>query len=256
MPCKIRIHLQGEAPCNPFQHSAGIQALFYNWLSFGNDSVAARIHDANQSKPFNLSPLSCNPNNDNECFFDVSILTDWLISPLVEGISRIGAKIHLGCEEYEFLGYEMISHSDWRNLLEHYDARTYYSFIILTPAAHHAPGVIRRSIVMPSPERYFGSWLNRWNACCPNVMPEDIMDILSENMVISEFSGGTKTARLEKGRPFIGFTGSIQFRIIAPEKLTEDTHRMLWALARFADYSGTGVGSSRGMGQTLFLIDL
>jgi len=49
---------------------------------------------------------------------------------------------------------------------------------------------------------------------------------------------------------FIGFQGSVRFQVLKPDTLDTDAMRALWALARLASYSGTGVETMRGMGQT------
>lgn len=251
MPQRIRIHVSGNPPSNPFQHSTGLRAVLYGWLEHNGAAIATALHDANQVKPFTLSPLGAS--RDGECFFDVAILTDWLSAPMLDGLSSGRREIRLGRDDYAIAGWEVTHEADWESLLGCGGRTKEFAFRILTPAAHHAPGAIRKSIVTPSPELYFGSWLNRWNLCCGRGMPEELSDVVAGRLVVSAFSGGTEAVRLERDRTFIGFTGSVRFSVLSPDTLPPDALSYLHALARFADYCGTGVDTSRGMGQTVYL---
>ena len=253
MPLKIRIHLSGNPSANPYQHSNGLQALFYSWLKRSSSSLASQVHDANQSKPFSISPINYMKTPGSECFFDVSILTDWLASPVLDGLTASADAVRLGNEYYNHLGYEVVQRSEWQEMLECSRIKTDFPFNILTPVAHHAPGQWRKSIVVPSPERYFGSWLNRWNSCSQLAIPDEIVEIFAGPMVVSDFSGCTEVVRLEKGRTFIGYAGNVKFKVLEPDALSADTFKYLQALARFACYCGTGVDTSRGMGQTAYM---
>jgi len=253
MPQKICVHLQGEPPLNPFKHASGLRALVYGWLGQSSQSVAASVHDANQPKPFAISPLGANLPHAGRCSFEVSVLTDWLLTPLLEGLSSGPSEITLGREEYAIAGWELARHVAWDSLLE--CARRPASFRIeaLTPTAHHAQGVVRRSIVTPSPELYFGSWLNKWNLCCEHAIPAEMTELVAAYLAVSAFSGGTEVVQLGRDRTFIGFTGKVKFSLLTSDELPFDAIRYLQALARFADFCGTGVDTSRGMGQTAFL---
>ena len=251
MPQKIRINLSGTPPNNPFQHASGLRALLYGWLQQSSRNVAQTVHDANQAKPFTISPLGREDNRDSGCFFDVSLLADWLSSPVLDGLSDSSQMIRLGREGYVITGWNVVRQANWESLLDCGNRPRDFAFRILTPTAHHTPGIVRKSIVAPSPELYFGSWLNRWNLCCVQAMPDEIADVVAGHLALSSFCGKTEAVRLEKDRTFIGFVGSVRFSVLAAQTLSADAIRYLQALARFADFCGTGVDTSRGMGQTV-----
>jgi hypothetical protein len=154
MPQRIRISLSGNPPSNPFQHSSGLRALLYGWLEQSSPTLAQTVHNANQVKPFTISPVERKPGRDTTCFFDVSVLADWFSSSVLQGLSCSNGEIRLGHERYMITGWEVVRQADWEELLQCGRCRRDYRFKILTPAAHHASGMVRKSIVSPSPELY------------------------------------------------------------------------------------------------------
>ena len=58
MPCKLRVHLDGDPPSSPFQHTAGLRKLVLDWVALAEGSdLATAIHDANQPNPFSRKNL-------------------------------------------------------------------------------------------------------------------------------------------------------------------------------------------------------
>lgn len=253
MPQKIRIHLAGNPPPNPFQHSSGLRALLYGWLEQSSRTLAETVHNANQAKPFTISPISPNLDGNAECFFDISILSDRFSSPVLEGLSGGCKKIRLGHDAYAITKWEVIRQAGWEDLLKCGGYRKDFRFELRTPVAHHSTGHVRKSVVSPSPELYFGSWLNRWNLCCERSMPKEMADIAGGYLALSAFSGRTEALQLDKGRMFIGFVGDVKFSVLQADDLPREALVCLQALAEYAEYCGTGVDTSRGMGQTVYL---
>jgi CRISPR/Cas system endoribonuclease Cas6 (RAMP superfamily) len=159
--------------------------------------------------------------------------------------------IRLGTQEFRALPPHIVASTDWEELLVDPPDSPWMDFELVTPTAHHSPGPYRKSIVLPTPELYFGSWLGRWNLYCEEFpMPQEILEVVADRVAIGACTGGTRALSLERGRMFIGFQGSVRFQVLKPDTLDTDAMRALWALARLASYSGTGVETMRGMGQT------
>ena len=67
---------------------------------------------------------------------------------------------------------------------------------------------------------------------------------------IGACEGVTRRVELEAGRWLTGFVGTVRFTLLKPQELPPQARTALLALARFATFSGTGVETMRGMGQT------
>ena len=251
MPLKLRFQLHGPPPVSPFQHAAGLQASLLRWVAASDPQTATLLHDANQPKPYAVSPLWSTPGRARSLFFDVSVLVDSLADPIAEGARR---------EEAMRLGHQ---HYRLDRDIEIHDAVTYADIVaqapprasrfpirLLTPTAHHARNACRKAIVLPAPENYYGSWLNRWNICAPIGIDERLLATVDSHVAIADCAGRTQHVELDRGRSFIGFVGEVSFEVLRPHLLAAGEMAALAALARFAGYCGTGVETTHGMGQT------
>jgi CRISPR-associated endoribonuclease Cas6 len=254
MPKKLRFYLEGDAPKNPFQHSAGLRAAIFRWLAESDACLAQFLHDANQVKPLAISPLWSASESLGGACFEVAILTDPLEDFLTGSLGEGEAEIILGRATYKLIRWETVASASWGSLLRIPQVPcTEFNFRLLTPTAHHRQGRLRKSIVLPSPELYFGSWFNRWNLCSPTPMPDELLRVVDDRMVVSACAGSTQSVPQDRGRVFIGFVGAVRFALLSPDCVPLEFQQMLLALARFASFCGTGVDTMRGMGQTLFL---
>jgi CRISPR-associated endoribonuclease Cas6 len=242
MPLKIRITLAGEPPANPFQHATGLRALVLRWLQ-----------TADQAKPFRISPLQTEREERSRSWFETAVLADEIATPLMQGVKGSREEIRLGPQIFRLLSAEVVDAVSWQELLTPAPERDTWEFQLLTPTAHHAAGLFRKSIVLPDPENYFGSWMGRWNLCCEGKLDAALKERIAERVVVTACEGGTRAVRLDAGRTFIGFQGRVRFALLKPETAPAEAKTALTALARFASYCGTGVDTMRGMGQTCFL---
>jgi len=251
MPLKLRFHLHGPPPASPFQHGAGLQALVLGWVAAGDPDTAARLHDANQPKPYAISPLWPAAGDADSRFFDVSLLVDSLAQLLIDGASR-SASVQLGPLCYRLRGdvesRDSVSYPEL--VAQAKPTSTRFRLRLLTPTAHHAPGDFRKAIVLPSPENYFGSWLNRWNVCAPIGIDDCLLATVERHVAVCACAGRTERVEMDRGRSHIGFIGEVMFEVLKPNLVAESDIKALAALARVATYCGTGVGTTRGMGQT------
>src|SRR5450755_3325849 len=87
VPQILRFILDGRPPQHPFQHATGLRAVVLDWVRRADPVLSQQIHDANQSKPFSISPLW---NEEGFAMFEVAVLADSLLAPLLEGIESAG----------------------------------------------------------------------------------------------------------------------------------------------------------------------
>jgi len=249
MPCKLRVHLDGDPPSSPYQHMAGLAKLVLDWLALAAGSgLATAVHDANQPNPYAISPIYPDAGH---LWFEVAVLSDPFAAPIRDGAGRYGLDITLGPQRFRMSGIEVSEQASWEQLLGPVrGGRGAMTVRLVTPTAHHAPGPYRKAVVLPAPETYFGTWLDRWNLWSPSAFPGSLMETVRLNVGISACRGQTETVVLDARRRFIGFVGEVTFRLLKPEMVAPEARAALAALARFSSYCGTGVETTRGMGQT------
>lgn len=251
MPVKLQFTLHGEPPLHPYQHVTGLRAVVLRWIESVDPALSAMIHDANQSKPYTLSPLwQVSPHIFQ---FTVAVLADEILDPLLRGLALQPDEIRLGSRRFRMEQAETVVEASWQELLHPLDDVRQFEFRLHSPAAHHATGEFRKTIPLPTPELYFGSWLGRWNVCCETKIDAAIKEVIAERLVVAACKGETQAVRLDGQRTFIGFMGQVRFGIVHAQTLGLEEKQILTALARFGGFCGTGVDTMRGMGQTEYL---
>jgi len=253
MPQRLRFTLRGERPPHPFQHATHLRALVLAWLAGADPTLATEIHDANQPKPFTISPLYETNGMSGYHWFEVSLLADDLLDPLILGMSRAKEEVRLGTQWFRLEKPSAVASARWDELWTPGAGMDDFSIRVLSPTAHHLAGPYRKSAVLPSPELYFGSWLNRWNLFAPQPFEQELMRIVEEQVAVTECTGGTLCVHLDGSRVFVGFEGNVRFGVLKRATLSLEDKAALTALARFSTFCGTGVETMRGMGQTLLV---
>lgn len=273
MPYKLQFQLAGEPPAYPYSVATGLRAVAFGWICAADAALAKTIHDANQSKPLSISPLWTVAGEQRVCLFEIAVLADSLLPVFLEGIQRSSDQIRLGNRHYTLTTVDVVAAATWQDLLAPpASGNPEFEFEILSPAAHHMPSghnpqiepetdapeepataKIRKSIVLPTPELYFGSYLGRWNVCCETKISEDLLRLVEKQVAVRACQGATQQIMLDRNRLFIGFEGYVCFEILKPTTFPAEARHVLTALARFATFTGTGVDTMRGMGQTRFL---
>lgn len=252
MPLRLHFPLRGSPPAHSFQHMTGLRALVLKWLDAANPSLAEEMHDRGRVKPYAISPIW---NEGGRLSFELSLLDDGLLGPLAAGLSQCKQDIRLGSQWFHLLQPEIVETATWEQIISIRPANdSIIDLQLITPTAHHAAASsCRKSVVLPSPELYFGSWLNRWNAYAPSPLPDTILEIVADRVAIGACAGGTQVVKLDRSRSFIGFEGTVRFCILKYHDLPPQELQALWTLTRLASFSGTGVETMRGMGQTRLL---
>lgn len=256
MPQKLRYFLDNELTVSPYQHGKGLRAVVFDWLHKADPSLSEQVHDANQLKPYTISPLWSNPTVAGRSYFEISILVDEIASLILAGSQQQEQCIRLGNQHFKINSVELDTVKSWDNLLDPMTALfSYYNICLLSPTAHHASGLYRKTIVLPSPELYFGSWFGRWNLYCPCKYRFDpkLLEVIEGQVVISACAGSTQSVKVDEQRVFIGFQGDVRFTLIKAAMIPDEQRIALTALVRFSNFCGTGVETMRGMGQTCYV---
>ena len=276
MPVRLRFSLNGPVPRTPHIHAAGVYRLVLDWLEAGQAGVSQPLHDANQVKPISIGPPPPNPgmvwgpnesDDDpkslvNRSRFDVGVLVDHLLMPLLAGAARTSV-VCLGEQQYKLCPSQVIGHSSWDGLMSE-APRSEWEFVLRSPLhITIRQGRCRRTVVLPDPALYFGSWLGRWNLCCENVIDPTLLDIVRTGVEVAACDGRTHSIGLPRGRKigaphkpaqFTGFVGTVRFRAIPAAGVSAEALQHLTALAMFASFCGTGVDTMRGMGETVYCV--
>lgn len=248
MPVKLRVNLAGPTPPTPFWHSKGLHALVLSWIQRADPGAAELLHSTNSAKPYTISPLWSNHEGQH---FEISVLTDELQELLQTGAESHGEEICLGQQQFHRHGdIELCDSLSWAELLQTSPCKGDMTFQLLSPTAHHQPGPFRKVLPLPSPEAYFGSWLQKWNLFAPLHIDSALLNLVERHLAISFCKGHTQAVPMENSRTFIGFVGLVTFRLLNRSDLSAQDAALLAALSRLANFSGTGVATLRGMGQT------
>lgn len=249
MPARIRLSLVGPEPPGPHSHADGLRAVALAAIRRALPALSAAIHDANQPNPLSVGPLIKGADGAQGFFLEIGCSADEVVEPLLTGLPKPGGRVVLGRMPYDVRGLDVIAQATFDDLAASPEGRA-IRLHMLTPTAHHAPGVIRRSVVLPNPALYVGSWFRRWNLYAPAPFEEALMEAVAGQAAVRSFEGGTRVARLDRNRAFIGFVGRVDLSILDGPADGAQVAAAVWALARLAEYSGTGVETMRGMGQT------
>lgn len=107
-------------------------------------------------------------------------------------------------------------------------------------------------VVLPDPRLIAGSWRRRWDASLPS---EDPLAVTDEEwaqthpaLILAEYDLCTERQDTGHGRDRRGFTGQAALRLA--RDASPRARKIFGALARFAEFSGTGAQTTHGFGAT------
>jgi CRISPR-associated endoribonuclease Cas6 len=125
------------------------------------------------------------------------------------------------------------------------DAEKRFDLQFLTPTAFSQG---RTYLPLPLPELMFRSWLERWNHFAPVYLGGDeLIAYLSSVVVISNHKIQTQSIQIHQGH-IKGFTGHVSLQILQrADPLLANVANLL---IHYGQYTGTGIKTRLGMGQT------
>ncbi|KGQ21367.1 CRISPR-associated endoribonuclease Cas6 [Thermus filiformis] len=115
------------------------------------------------------------------------------------------------------------------------------------PLRFYSPTFFRRKGVhypLPEPRLVLESLLRRWEAFAPVKPPEEVREALLERTTVRWMEGRTLKAKTEVEAA--GFVGRVVYHL---PRSTEEERAWLWALGRFAFFSGVGAKTGLGHGR-------
>lgn len=253
MPVRLEMLLYGPKPPTPFAHSSGLRAIVYGAIQRADTKIASWLHEVNQPKPFTIGPILSHQDQPDYHTVEITATVDDIGAVLLAGLPQAGEAFRLGPDTYISEDLRITRRRTYYELLEQPPEGPSVTVRLHTPTAHHAPGPVRKTIIVPDPRLYLGSWYGRWNLSAEEEIPEDAFEGLAAATVVSAFRGTSRAVQLDRKRLFIGFTGVVQFTVLDDGGPYEEFVRILWQLARFAEFCGTGIETMRGMGRTRLL---
>lgn len=159
-----------------------------------------------------------------------------------ESLELFGAKFNVINREDEITSYEELYTTLVGNEPE---PSRRFDLQFITPTAFAQGGT---NLPLPVPNLMFRSWLERWNHFAPVYLGSDeLLAYLSNAVILKNHKIQTRTWQLHKG--FVnGFVGDLTLQVFnrADPLLANVAH----LLVQYAVFSGTGMKTRLGMGQT------
>jgi CRISPR-associated endoribonuclease Cas6 len=166
------------------------------------------------------------------------------LSPSLE---FLGAKFDIISREDEITSYEQLYTELVANEPEPIRR---FNLKFITPTAF-AQG--HTHLALPVPNQMFRNWLERWNHFAPVYLGSDeLIAYLSQAVLLKHHKIQTRSYQLPKGY-VSGFVGNVTLQIsYRTDSLLANVANLL---VQYSQYSGTGIKTRLGMGQTLIKLD-
>jgi CRISPR/Cas system endoribonuclease Cas6 (RAMP superfamily) len=250
----MRFTLSGEKPEGPFAHTRALQALVYQWINEVNPEKANELHGKEQSrtKPFAIGPIM--PGEGETFIFHILSVDDELARVICAGAYLHGMQVHLKAPAKVLtftLGHDIVMEAQrsWKAMSQEAVCATAWRVRLLSPTACKIQGRVRP---LPDPCTYFASWFHRWMTFAPETCPiKDVLGFVADRLDVTDFAGETVAVPISNGQlAYPGFLGTVDFSVSKPTREDRDSLRTLDTLIAFAEFTGTGTQTMRGMGQT------
>ncbi|NEQ99564.1 MAG: CRISPR system precrRNA processing endoribonuclease RAMP protein Cas6 [Cyanothece sp. SIO2G6] len=164
---------------------------------------------------------------------------------LSEQLDFLGASFTVSDRQDEITSYEKLYHE---MVAVEPDAQPFLDLQFLTPTSF-AQG--RAYLPLPVPTLLFRSWIERWNHFAPVYLGSDeLVEYLGEAIALNRHNIRTHSFKVYKGK-MTGFQGTVRLNVMRfADPLLANVANLL---AHYAQFSGTGMKTRVGMGQTLKL---
>ncbi len=241
-----------------------VHGLWFHHWQVVDSRMADRLHAQQPARPFSLSPLLglTAPSQEQiqvtpgaRAWFRVATLTAELSTRLQAAwLPRLPETLTFGAVQWQVTNIvtDNTAHpwagvADAKALVEQHllaaDPPCRWRLHFDTPAAFHGAG---GHLPFPLPGALLGSWLRRWQAFGPVLLPDSLAELAQQKVLISSYRLQTVPVRDGK-RMTIGCVG--QFTLNA-EALKPGERAALDLLAAFAFWAGSGHRTTQGMGMT------
>lgn len=266
------IQLKPKEPCHisAWQGRALYSIFLEQWIQAFDQTLATSIHDDQGLKPFCVSNLFSRSNHSNGAIYLKPDQSAWFrvttfspeLSKLVKEklMSALQNKqpelceLKIGSIPFDVAeGAALPAEKYWQGESSYPElaqgrllgARCPDSFSLefTSPTAIKSKN---KHINFPIPDQLVGHWLEKWNRFAPLSLPDEIRKYAEECVAVSRYRLETSVAYYGDAT-YIGFTGRCTWRILEKDPYWA---RMLYHLASFAFYCGTGHHTTIGLGQT------
>ena len=122
----------------------------------------------------------------------------------------------------------------------------FFDLQFITPTAFAQSAT---NLPLPVPSLMFRSWLERWNYFAPVYLgSDDLIAYLSNAIILKKHKIQTRTWQLQRG--FVnGFVGDVTLQVLnRADPLLANVANLL---AQYSQFTGTGMKTRLGMGQTI-----
>lgn len=240
------------------------QAAFLAALRDVDAALSATVHDSQTMKPFTSSSLAPAPFTRLQEVSPHQVYTlRW--TTLHADVTRITRHALLT----RILNEGMVIH-DQALRVENVETQTtrYADLLPTTPTPRHltlrfdSPTGFKQThprqksdgvpMPLPVPERVFGSLIDRWQLFSDVPLHPDLRAWIRENVGVWQHRIQTRHIHAERAKQglHVGFVGQVTYELV---EHTSPFAQQVEALARFASFSGVGIRTSTGMGQTQFV---
>jgi CRISPR-associated endoribonuclease Cas6 len=236
---------------------------FHRWQAV-DPAFATELHDHSGTQPFTLSSLMDLPRprrgevtvpEGTTAWFRVTTLTAALSARLTGAwLPGLPATVTIAGLRWRVLGHvtDRDAHP-WAGCATPQDLAAAHllaarpprawRFTFATPTAFHGTA---GHLPFPLPGPLVGSWLRRWQAFGPVLLPEDQAEAVQAGLAVSAYRLKTVPLR-ERGRVTIGCVGWLK---LYATRLDAPTRAVVDLLAAYAFWVGSGHRTTQGMGMT------
>ena len=239
----VKLH-DGTAPV---ETGPAVHAAMLSLLRDVAPELAAALHEGRPPKPFALTPLQSNGQTHT---IEVGLLDDRLV-PAFRSSLVDGTPVQLARSNFRIVGSAWTTTS-YAQILADAPAARSWTLDIHTPATFHGPGSngVRRAWPFPLPNLAFGSLAHRWTSFAGKAtLPPETEPVILDHLVISMYELKTRTQVTKaRGNTLSGCVGNIRYAVADGDNAPADGLRGVSALVAFANFSGLGDQTTKGMG--------
>ena len=240
------------------QYMTGLHAWFLQQVKSLDPALSQILHDDPEQKAFALSRLSGDLVTSGQrlqlaahspCTWTITLFSSSGVGWLRQWLQRSPKHLGLRQANFEITAVEIaLPPLTYAQLFQPTSDKS-LSFSFLSPTSfrrkgHHFP--------LPLPTTLFQSYLRRWNQF--SGMPYDLDPFLAwidDHILILRHELKTDKVLAAKQGAVTGFVGSIEYGLASSARQHPGYVQLLYALARYAPYCGTGHKTTFGLGQTV-----
>ena len=162
---------------------------------------------------------------------------------LADSLEFLGAKFIISDRQNEVTSYEQLY---TESVAEEPEPIRQFNLKFVSPTSFSSQG---GSLPLPVPNLMLRSWLEKWNHFAPIYLGgNELVSYLSQAIKIKRHRLQTRNFQLNRGY-VTGFTGNIDLQL--PYKVEPLIANVAHLLIQYAAFSGTGMKTRLGMGQTI-----